>query len=63
MDLPESYVVRVYRREPHVVEGVVVTVETGEASPFHTAVELWSVLCRYPLPRPTSIHSIEEERT
>jgi hypothetical protein len=63
MDLPESYVVRVYRREPNAVEGVVVTVETGEAAPFHTSIELWSVLCRYPLPRPLPIDPMEENGT
>ena len=63
MELPESYVVRVYRREPEVVEGVVVVVETCEAAPFHTSAELWSILCRYPSPRPPHVNSTEENGT
>jgi hypothetical protein len=54
MDLDDSYVVRIFRRQPRgrktgkkdSLSGVVETVAGGERTPFHDIEELWAVLRR-----------------
>jgi hypothetical protein len=38
------YVVRVYRRDPAGITGVVESVSSGEQAPFRTTGELWRAL-------------------
>jgi hypothetical protein len=45
------YVVRVYRRDPAGMAGVVESVASGESVPFHTPEELWRGLHDLPSPR------------
>jgi hypothetical protein len=45
--IPESYVVRIYRRDrkrPDHVEGVLISADEGEAQPFHGGAELLRLL-------------------
>jgi hypothetical protein len=45
--LPESYVVRIYRRDrnrPDHMEGVLIAAEEMEAQPFHSGAELLRLL-------------------
>ncbi len=46
MEVLRSYVVRVYRQDAESVDGMVESVDTGKAMPFHTARDLWVALCR-----------------
>ena len=38
------YVIRVYRRNALVLDGVVESVKSGESLPFHSTEELWVAL-------------------
>jgi hypothetical protein len=51
MDEVGVYVVRIYRRDPVNIAGVVESVESGEQLPFRAIEELWSALCCLPTPR------------
>lgn len=57
------YVVRVYRRDPAGMTGVVESVESGEQLPFQSTEQLWRAIQTLPSPRPRhqSSHSDEEE--
>lgn len=46
MEVLRSCVVRIHRQDVAAVDGMVESVDTGEAMPFHTARDLWVVLCR-----------------
>lgn len=46
------YVVRVYRRDPAGITGVVESVESGESLPFRSNEQLWNALQDLPSPRP-----------
>jgi hypothetical protein len=51
----ESYVVRIYRREPaspHAVIGVIEAMPTGWQKPFRTLSELMEILARAPASSP-----------
>jgi hypothetical protein len=64
MDVLRSYVVRLYRRELEGIAGMVESVETGEATPFRSPDELWSVLQRdASRRRSSSINPPEENGT
>lgn len=45
------YVIRVYRRDPAGMTGVVESVSSGEQAPFRTTEELWRALHDLPSPR------------
>lgn len=51
MDGFRSYVIRVYREDTDTVTGVVESVESGTATPFRTAAELWATICERPAVR------------
>jgi hypothetical protein len=51
MDEVGVYVVRIYRRNPASIAGVVESVESGEQLPFHAMTELWDALHCLPSPR------------
>ena len=51
MDELAVYVVRIYRRDPAGMAGVVESVSSGEQAPFHTTEELWRALHDLPSPR------------
>ena len=51
MDELGVYVVRIYRRDPAGMAGVVESVVSGESVPFHTTDELWRALHALPSPR------------
>jgi hypothetical protein len=51
MDEVGVYVVRIYRRDPANIAGVIESVESGEQLSFHAIEELWSALHRLPSPR------------
>ena len=59
------YVVRVYRRDPAGMTGVVESVESGESLPFRSNEQLWNALQDLPSPRPRrqSNQSDQEEGT
>jgi hypothetical protein len=45
--IPESYVVRIYRRDrkqPDSMEGVLIRADEGDAQPFHSGAELLRLL-------------------
>jgi len=45
------YVVRLYRRDPSGLTGVVESVESGEQLPFQSTEQLWRALHELPSPR------------
>ena len=51
MDELGVYVVRVYRRDPSGIDGVIEAVNSGEQLRFHSSDELWHALYDLPLPR------------
>jgi hypothetical protein len=53
MDESGVYVVRVYRRDPTGMAGVVESVASGEQLSFNTTEELWRALQDLPSPRRT----------
>ena len=61
MDESGVYVVRVYRRDPAGMAGVVESVASGEQRPFHTNDELWRALSDLPSPRRTGLFSQPNE--
>jgi hypothetical protein len=56
MDELGVYVVRVYRRDPAGLAGVVESVASGEQLPFQTPAQLWRVLYDLPSPRRNSFN-------
>lgn len=61
MDELGVYVVRVYRRDPAGMAGVVESVASGESVPFHTTEELWRALHDLPSPRRNFLDSKPNE--
>lgn len=60
MEVLRSYVVRVYRQEAEAVDGMVESVDTGEAMPFHAACDLWAALCRPAPPGRSQVNPLKE---
>ena len=61
MDELGVYVIRVYRRDPAGMAGVVESVASGERVPFHTTEELWRALHDLPSPRRSFLDSKPNE--
>lgn len=61
MDELGVYVIRVYRRDPAGMAGVVESVASGESVPFHTTEQLWRALHDLPSSRRNFLDSKPNE--
>ena len=63
MEELDVYVIRIYRKEQHNLDGIVEAVGSGEQRPFHSSEELWRALLGLPSPwqRPQSFEPNKED--